>query len=66
MDEPKPVAKTAAIIWAVALGLVFVFGYSAVAVLGTKASSTFSNVSSSIKNSPVPAPPTAGTADPGR
>lgn len=42
MNQPGPFLKRAVIVWSILLGTVFVIGYTAVAVMGTK--STFTTV----------------------
>jgi hypothetical protein len=44
MDQPRPFLKKAVIVWSIVLGLLFIIGYRATVVLGTKSNGTFQYV----------------------
>jgi hypothetical protein len=54
MSTPRPILKSAVVVWAVVLGLLFVIAYHAVAVLGTKSTGTFKYVAPATPGTRVP------------
>lgn len=63
MDTPRPILKSAVVAWSVALGLLFVLGYHAVAVLGTKSNGTFKYVAPKTPETRPPGPPSPAPPD---
>ena len=57
MNQPGPFRKRAVIVWSILLGTVFVIGYTAVAVMGTKSSGTFNTVKAPYPSPAEPVPP---------
>ena len=56
MKTPGPLARWSVLGWSFALGVLFVLGYEAVAVLGTKSSHTFQYVSPPRRAKPATSP----------
>jgi hypothetical protein len=63
MSTPRPILKSTVVVWSVVLGLLFVVGYNAVAVLGTKSTGTFKYVAPATPGTSVSGPASPANPD---